>query len=100
MINGKLQALKSLASEQRGHLDFKNGFRMGANGPEVPASQASLFASVEAGDRARLVGGFGTKVLACVTTAEASLRPSDFDALGPNVRAELQHLLNSIERAL
>ncbi|WP_445148364.1 hypothetical protein [Baekduia sp. Peel2402] len=100
VLSEKLEALKGLTVDQRGHLDFKNGFRMGANGPEVPASQASLYASVSESDRVRLVGGFGSSALECVSTAEASLKPSDFATVAPNARAELEDLLNKIERAL
>ncbi len=97
-ISTKLAALGRLAHEQRAHYDMKHGFP-GSNGwSVVPAEQVDLFRTVARVDLNELAGGFGRKILNCLSSACSHLVPADLARAG--CATELDQLLHAVEERL
>lgn len=84
----RLDALKRLTPDQRGHFDMKHGFRAG-----IPEAQATLYADLPAGVMTRLSSGFGERVLESLAAQADALDETDFEGVGPGVAEELRSIL-------
>jgi hypothetical protein len=94
----KLDHLKLLKLEQRGHLDMKKGFTLGPDGPKVPDTQQELFDDVKPATLKVLCGGFGHGLLPRLADVADSLSCDDFARIG--VDGELRDLLVKIEAVI
>jgi hypothetical protein len=100
-LHERIDHLKTLTPEQRGHYDMKKGFSKGER-LQIPAAQHDLYRSLPEHTQVGLRLGFGdglTQIL--LREAEAgNLDESDFDALGPGVRDELHAILDLLHQIL
>ncbi|MCK2213030.1 hypothetical protein MF672_004350 [Actinomadura sp. ATCC 31491] len=102
-LAARIDALKKLDPHQRGHFDFKHGFwdRKKAC-PAVPDAQKDLYAPLPDHVMAALRNGFGEN-LTVILEREAragKLKEADFEALGPEVVAELKGLLALLQEII
>jgi hypothetical protein len=84
----RLDALKRLTPDQRGHFDMKHGFRAG-----IPDAQATLYADLPVDVMTRLSSGFGERVLEALAAQADALDETDFEGVGPGVAEELRSIL-------
>jgi len=92
----KLDLLKRLTQQQRGHYDMKIGFGPVNSSPNVPDEQAGLFGDLDAEVLLGLRGGFGRDLLKRLEDDGGRLTERDFAGLGADVLAELRALLSAL----
>jgi hypothetical protein len=95
LIHPRIDALKRLSHEQRGHFDMKRGFDRTSG---VPDSQKVLFAGVPSQVIAMLGQGFGSNVIEELGERADALGEADFAGLGPDVCRELRSILEMLRK--
>lgn len=96
--SARLDHLKKLDHDQRGHFDMKHGFKR-TNG--VPAQQRDLFAEVDARTIAGLEDGFGQSLLPAFEAMSDRLTDADLARdVGEAVPDELRGLLAMLREIL
>lgn len=85
--------MTSFNADQRGHYDFKHGFRLREGRVVVPRQQQRLYAELDSASLRVLAGGFGTRLLETMARDCAGLTERDFERIGPDVVAELRSLV-------
>ncbi|MDG4791838.1 hypothetical protein O7626_39170 [Micromonospora sp. WMMD1102] len=94
--SARLDRLKQLTPEQRGHYDMKHGFTKIHKSPDATRAHAELFPDLDHRTRSALHDGFGSDLLSRMHTCREALTEHDFAQLGPDVVAELRALLATI----
>lgn len=92
----RLNYLKLLNAEQRGHFDMKQGFGPMTGPPIVPPSQRSLYSSISQQSLRGLRGGFGNELLRKMEEASVHMTEDDFASVGDQVVSELRSMLDKI----
>lgn len=96
----RLDALKLLTPQQRGHIDMKTGFGPPTDPPIVPGRQKRLFDGVPMQVLLRLRGGFGKDLLKRMEAMRDRLHERDFTQLGEDVAEELRRMLATLARVI
>lgn len=96
----RLDSLKRLTPEQRGHYDMKHGFRQRGGAVAVRGEQRELFRDLDKDTMHGLAEGFGSKLLAMLERECGRLALGDFTALGNTIVAELTGLLSMIDSVI
>lgn len=94
--SARVDRLKHLTPEQRGHYDMKHGFTKVHKSAEVTRANQELFSDLDHRTRSALHAGFGSDLLSRMHTYRQSLTEHDFAQLGDGVVAELRELLATI----
>ncbi|WP_422771853.1 hypothetical protein ACN28C_01655 [Plantactinospora sp. WMMC1484] len=94
--SARLDRLKHLTPEQRGHYDMKHGFSRLHRSAEVTGAHQQLFPDLDHRTRSALHDGFGSDLLSRMYTYREALTEHDFARLGDGVVAELRELLATI----
>jgi hypothetical protein len=95
----RLDHLKQLNPQQRGHLDMKKGFGPAHQPPVVPIAQRGLYGGVDAAVLRALRGGFGSGLLQRMNECH-DLREQDFAHLGDDVTDELRRMLATLSSVI
>lgn len=96
VVARKLDLLKTLSREQRGHFDMKHGFGPSDGEPKIPDAQRGLYADLSPDVVKGLRGGFGRHLLAQMDSMRHVLRERDFDTVGETSSAELREVLAAV----
>lgn len=96
----KLDLLKRLTSDQRGHFDMKKGFGPVTDKAVVPAQQIDLYSDVAQEVIDGLRGGFGNSILKRMYELSDRLTEEDFAGIGSGIVDELRDLLAKLSNAI
>ncbi|MGX7669810.1 hypothetical protein [Plantactinospora sp. DSM 117369] len=94
--SARLDRLKQLTPEQRGHYDMKHGFSRLDRSADAVRAHEELFPDLDHRTRSALHDGFGSDLLSRMRTYREGLTEHDFAQLGDDVVAELRELLATI----